>query len=75
MLYAKSCARAEELGIEGTQYEEVQHFAGAIRKAAMNHLGFTKAEELTLAAVTPMVHAINCAVAGEDGAVIPEVPF
>jgi len=69
MLKARSYAQAEELG-ETTGYDNIHEYAAAIRKAAMAQLGFEKSEDLTFAAVTPMVKAIEAAVLGEDGKVL-----
>jgi len=73
MLYAKSCARAEVLGITGTDFDDERELAGAIRKAAMGMLGFESKEEITFAAVTPMAKAIEAAELDDEGrVVIPE---
>ena len=73
MLYAKSIARAEALGTTGTDYKDEKALAGSIRKAAMATLGFEAKEEITFAAVTPMVKAIESAVIDDEGRVaIPE---
>jgi hypothetical protein len=70
MLFAKSCARAEALGTTGTDYEDEQELAGSIRKAAMTTLGFESKEEITFAAVTPMVKAIEAAEIDDEGRVV-----
>jgi hypothetical protein len=71
MLYAKSCTRATEL----RHGEEDSDLAGSIRKAAMRVLGFDSKEEITKAAVDPMVKAIESAILDpedEAHAMIPE---
>jgi len=69
MLKAKSYRQAEELGSTNA-YDGIHNYAAAIRKAAMTQLGFEKLEEVTFAAVTPMVNAIAATVLGADGKVV-----
>jgi hypothetical protein len=73
MLYMKSLARAKTIGITGTEYENEQALGGSIRKVAMEMLGFESKEEITAAAVTPLVASIEAAkLDDENRVVIPE---
>ena len=70
MLYAKSNARAKALGQSGTEFKDARAHAGSIREASMAKLGFTSEEEITFAAVTPMVKAIESSVLDDEGRVV-----
>jgi len=70
MLYAKSLARAKVHGSAGTDFKDEREHGGAIRKAAMTLLGFGSSEEITFAAVTPMVNAIEASVIDDEGRVV-----
>ena len=70
MLKAKSYSRAEELG-EAGDYESIHEYAGAIRRVAMDMLGFKDVNSVTFAGVTPMAKAIEAAVLDNDGKIRP----
>ncbi len=77
MIMVKSYDRARELG-QSDVYEDIDHQAGAIRKAAKQLLGLENAgKEIPVAAVAPMARAITATVLDRDGkAAIPQgVPF
>jgi len=72
MLKAKSYSRAEELG-EAGDYENIHEYAAAIRRVAMDVLGFEDVSAVTFAGVTPMAKAIEAAVLDDKGkATLPD---
>lgn len=69
MLKAKSYGRAQELDIDIND-EDIHEAAAAIRRVAMDELGFKEATDITAAGVNPMVKAIEKTVYDGGGTVV-----